>query len=209
MSVNPCVRVTFLIVMLLPTGACNHASSTVTESSGLAIKATCKTGGTAARYDEVEGLYPGERTVADPIDGRFLAEVAELPLPCVDQGSDVYRIYQANDTGIVVIGISQSAIGGRLWVVTRPRRAKIRRSERALLRTEWDTITSEILAISFWQQPSRLLEPNREPWRAGWTLEGFRGERYHRISRYYLDDTLNRTAGAFLTLADPLFAKSN
>ena len=187
------------------TVACNPHASTVSDRSTLAIKATCDAGG-IARYDEVEGKYPGERASADPMDGRFLSDIGELPLPCIDGGADTYRLYQSDDSGEVVVGISQSSKGGRLWVVSLPRQAKIRRAERALLKAEWDSINARITAISFWTQPSRLLEPNREAWRGGWTLEGHSGGRYHRISRFYLDETLRPTIDAFFGLANPLFA---
>jgi hypothetical protein len=155
---------------------------------------------------EVEGTYPGQRASADPVDGKFLADIGELPLPCVDQAADAYRIYQSNDSGAVVIGISQSSTGARLWVNSRPGQGRSRRAERPLLRTEWDGIITQITALGFWTQPARLLQPNREQWRGGWTLEGYSGDRYHRISRFYLDDSLRPTGDAFFDLARPLFA---
>lgn len=107
-----------------------------------------------------------------------------------------------------MVGISQSSTGARVWVVSQPRQAKIWRSERPLLTTEWNRITTQITAMSFWTQPARLIQPNREQWRGGWTVEGYSGEQYHRVSRFYLDDSLNPVVGAFLDLARPLFGSA-
>ena len=204
MNVNIAARVACIIVIINSVAACNSDSGTVTEFPGLAIKATCPTGRTSPRYAEVEGTYPGERASADPIEARFLADIGELPLPCIDPRAGVYRIYQFNESGSVVVGTSQSSTGARVWVVSQPRQGKIRRAERPLLTTEWNRIASQITAISFWKQPARLIQPNREQWRGGWTVEGYNGERYHRVSRFYLDDSLNPVVGAFLDLARPL-----
>ena len=196
-------------VIVTSTAACNSETSVVSGFPGLAIKATCPTGSTSAKYQEVEGKYPGERASADPVGGRFLADIGELPLPCVARGS-AYRIYQSNDSGAVVIGVSQSGAGARLWVNSRAGgRGKIRRAERSLLKTEWDRIVAQIMSLGFWTQPARLVQPNREEWRGGWTLEGYSGDRYHRVSRFDFDDSLRPIADAFLNLARPLFAKAD
>lgn len=207
MRVNLAVRVGCVTVIIASVAACSSDRGTVSGFPGLAIEATCPTGSTSPRYVEVEGTYPGERASAHPTEGKFLADIGELPLPCIDPRAAAYRIYQSNDSGSVVVGISQSSTAARVWAISQPRQAKIRRAERPLLTTEWDRVISQMTAISFWTQPARLLpEPNRELWRGAWTVEGYSGDRYHSISRFYDDDSLKPAVGAFLDIARPLFS---
>jgi hypothetical protein len=210
---TPAARMAFVVAFIAAAAACGTDREPVGGYPGLAIKATCRTGSTEARYSEVDGAYPGERASGDTLEGRFLAGIGELPLPCIDRSAETYRIYQYSGGefgGFLIVGMSQAVAGSRMWAVVQPygvHAAKIRRAERVLLGSEWDSISTQISAISFWTQPARLMpEPYREMWRGAWKVKGYSGDRYHSVSRFYLDDRLKPVVSAFLDLARPLLS---
>lgn len=214
MSGDLAVRLACVMVTTAAAAACNSNRVSVSGFPGLGIAATCRAGSTTASYSVSDGMYPGERAAGDLLDNRFFGGIGELPLPCIDRRAETYRVYQYNGGefgGFVLVGISRTTAGSRIWVVWKPyggSHMQIRRGERALLDLEWDRIANKISAINFWSQPARLLPEPYRAWGAQWKVEGYANRRYHSVSRFYDDKVLKDVVGAILELARPPMSAS-
>jgi hypothetical protein len=196
--------------------ACQSTPEKPGDFPGLSIDATCRTGGTKAHYSEVEGAYPGERSVGDAWNERFLAQAGELPLPCIDSRGETYRITQAGSGefgGVLIVAVSKFDSDARIWAArwlpfspgTHPRRGT-----RALASHEWQNITNELSSIRFWALPARLMprpyDYGRSQWNGSWTIEGYRSQHYHFINRFGDDQLIRPVLESLLGLANPLLS---
>jgi hypothetical protein len=217
MSANLVIRVIAVMVAVMAVTACHSGNTSGDGYPGLAIEARCRTGSMTAQYVEIAPAYPGERVSGTLLEPRYLGGSGELPLPCIDHDRrpETYRI-RHGDAGefsalVLIVGVSRSTIGARLWVTEQrsdPWGIKTRRGKRALSDAEWHRVVAPVAQIHFWIQPALLL-PERTPavsseWRDMLNLEGYKGNRYHGVSRVDNDDNVSAVAHALIDLSRPL-----
>lgn len=214
MNFNRIAVVACVAMVIAAVAACNSHRATVAGFPGLAIEGTCRLGSTVVQYSEVDPAYPGERVSGDLLDPNYFGAMGELPLPCVDPRNETYRVYQSSGGefgGFILVGITRSISGSRLWAISKPyggQFMKVRRAGRILLDSEWDAIANQMSAIRFWTQPA-LPPPDPTPtiymdWRGMLHLEGYNGDRYHGVTRFPEDEGVKSVTRAFIDLARPL-----
>ena len=171
---------------------------------GLAIDADCRKGSTEAHFGEADDLTPGEHATGD---SRFLANIGELPLPCVYRKGESYRFVNSGGSfGTTrVIGMTRLGQSSTAWFVSISAEPGSRavRHERQLTNAEWDALGARLSSVRFWALPARVLLPQPPMYLDGcgcWTLEGYKDGRYHRIDRFWSDVDLKKLAEASLDL---------